>query len=108
MPLRISKGNGDGRRWTTTEQTAWLVDQKTAYANAKAKGNRGLHVFWVKLFNDWFARWPETAAPSSLNPQADGTEAPPATGEDIEKVEKVKSVCAYCCSVASKLIILWL
>jgi len=97
MPPQISKGDGDSRRWTTPEQTAWLGDQKNAYAAAKAQGRSSLHVFWVKLFKDWFACWPEAVAPSSLGPQAEGTEVPAATKEDVEVVKRVKRVCAYWC-----------
>jgi len=107
-PLGTSKANRDSRRWTTPEQTAWLAGQTTAYAAAKADGRSCLNVFWVKLFNDWFARWPEAAAPSSLGPQANGTGALAVTEEDVEAVKKVKKVCTYCCSDAYELIMFWL
>lgn len=107
-PLRISKADSDGRRWTTKEQTTWLETQISAYINAQAGPPRSLPVFWAKLYLDWFARWPKEAAPSSLYPQADPAEEPATAKEDAEAVRIVKLVCTYCCSVAPKFILFWL
>lgn len=94
-PARISKGDGDGRRWTTKEQTAWLEAQISAYISAQAGPQRNLSVFWIKLYQDWFTCWPEAASPSSLDPQANATEGQEAAKEDEEAVRVTKLVCTY-------------
>jgi hypothetical protein len=90
-PAKISKG--DGRKWTTLEQGTWLRDQIPSYLAAKSGGQRGLQVFWEKLFKGWFSQWPEAAAPSFLPPQADSTAAPAAAEEDADTMGITKLVC---------------
>ena len=89
-PQKILKG--DGRKWTTLEQGTWLRNQIPSYLLAKSGGNRGLQVFWEKLFNGWFSQWPEAAAPSFLPPQADSTAAPAAAEEDADTMGITKLV----------------
>ena len=101
QPLRITKGNR--RTWTTPEQSIWLQDRITPYLKARCEARRGLHVFWEKLYKDWFMCWPETAAPSSLTPQADSTNAPASSEEDTEAVSIAKLVSAYYSFFTSKL-----
>ena len=95
-PLRITKDNR--RTWTTPEQSIWLQERISPYLEAKRDARRGLQVFWQKLYKDWFSRWPETATSSSLTPQANSTNVPGSSEEDIEAVSIVKLVSA-CYSV---------
>jgi hypothetical protein len=108
-PLRISKGNLDGRRWTTLEQTAWLETQISAFTSAQGGPSRAHSAFWVKVYQDWVARWPVAAAPPSLDPQADATEISVAAKEHTDAVRVLKMVRTYCCqcSASSKLISFW-
>lgn len=91
-PLRITKENR--RTWTTPEQSSWLRDRITPYLEAKRDARRSLQVFWEKLYKDWFSRWPETTASSSLAPQATSTNAPGSSEEDAEAVNVTKLVSA--------------
>ena len=57
------KGNKGGRRgWPTPEQDAWFHRYEPLYLASQERGNEsgGLADFWPPLFEDWFARWPET------------------------------------------------
>ena len=104
-PLRISKGDLDGRRWTTPEQTAWLETQKSAYTDAQGGSPRARAAFWVKVYQDWVAHWPVAAALPSPGPQADAAEISIATEENTDAICILKMVCAHCCcSIALKLI----
>ena len=107
-PLRITKTDLDGRRWTTPEQTAWLEMQIPAFTSAQSNPLQVRTAFQVKVYQDWVARWPVEAAPPSLDPQADATEVSAAAKEHVNTVCILKVVRAYCCSVTSKLITFWL
>ena len=91
-PLRITKDNR--RTWTTLEQSIWLQERIPLYLEAKRDARRGLQVFWQKLYKDWFSHWPETAASSSLTPQANSTNPPGSSGEDTEAVSVARLVSA--------------
>ena len=81
-PLRITKGDLDGRRWTTPEQTAWLETQIPAFTSAQSNPHQVRTAFQVKVYQDWVAHWPVEAAPPSLDPQADATEISTATSTE--------------------------
>jgi hypothetical protein len=57
------KGNKGGQRgWPTLEQDAWFHCYEPLYLASQEHGieTGGLADFWPPLFEDWFARWPET------------------------------------------------
>lgn len=95
MPKLIKLSKGEGRRWSTLEQAAWLQEQIPTYLRAKAGGHRGSYLFWEGLYEGWFSRWPAAEAPS-------------ATGEDVEAADVIKLASTCRCSVALKLIVQFL
>ena len=99
MPNRVSQDDGNGKRWTTPEQTAWLETQRPAFINSRPGSGNSRPAFWAKVYQDWSARWPVAAAPSSLGPQADAVEVQAPTEEELKAIRTLKAVCAYCCSV---------
>ena len=107
-PLRITKGDLDGRRWTTLEQTAWLETHIPAFTDAQGSPLQVCSAFQVKVYQDWIAHWPVAATPPLLDPQADAAEMSAAAKEHANAVRILKVVCAYCCSVTSKLVNVWL
>ena len=107
-PLRITKGDLDGRRWTTLEQTAWLETHIPAFTDAQGSPLQVRSAFQVKVYQDWIARWPVAATPPLLDPQADAAEMSAAAKEHANAVHILKVVCAYCCSVTLKLANVWL
>jgi hypothetical protein len=101
--LRISKGNLDGRRWTTQEQTAWLEKQIPVFTNAQGGPLRVRSAFWVKVYQDWVAHWPVEAAPPSLDSPADAAEISTAGEEHTDAARVLKMVCAYATTTALSL-----
>ena len=91
--LRISKGNLDGRRWTTPEQTAWLETQIPAFTIAQGGPIHTRSAFWAKVYQDWVARWPVEAAPPPLNSPAGAAEISTAAEEHIDAARVLKMAC---------------
>jgi hypothetical protein len=46
-----------GKRWTTPEQTEFLVIRAAAFLAARA--DKRLPSFYASVYHDWFARWSE-------------------------------------------------
>jgi hypothetical protein len=93
--LRISKGNLDGRRWTTAKQTAWLETHIPAFTKAQGGSLHVRSAFWVKVYQGWVAHWPVEAAPPSLDSPTGAAEISTAAEEHTEATRVLKMVCAY-------------
>src|SRR5712672_964513 len=56
-PRKGSKGGAKG--WATPEQLDFLQELVPTYIARRTEGRSRLTRFWIKLFNDWFTRWPD-------------------------------------------------
>src|SRR5262245_41430089 len=55
QPPAVSAKNS--KRWTTTEQTAFLESKIPEFLKAQSEGR--LPLFWPVLDKEWFAQWSE-------------------------------------------------
>lgn len=56
-PTSKSKKKGGRKGWTTPAQLEFLREHIPMLVAHRGRGN--LSLFWNKLYNGWFERWPE-------------------------------------------------
>jgi len=57
MSTKKPRGGGS-TKWTTDEQLAYLISQKSAYQAAQMGGGSKFSNFWASVYEYWFQHWP--------------------------------------------------